>query len=120
NGNAFAHCVNERGDDCTEVVDSSASATTGNPATTGVGGGDTSAHGATTSTDAVSSSTGAGAGGSGGGTAALYAACCDTAGCHNDWFETGWCLMGFCSKSCASYTECDPTNGDCMDFGGNN
>src|SRR5437762_2167519 len=45
-GNTFAHCVNERGDDCTEVVDdSSAAATTGNPTTTGVGGGDSSTHG---------------------------------------------------------------------------
>lgn len=94
-GNSFEECVGENGT-CQEVVDPTTGSgdtgtTTGDPTTTGAGGGGT-------------------------GSLALLEPCSADADCKSDL-----CPMGFCTKDCASYTECvdGQAQGECVRLNGN-
>jgi hypothetical protein len=65
-------------------------------------------------TSSSSSAGGTGGGGSGGGTlGGLYDPCAADADC-----ASGICPMGYCTKDCAKYDECDLGVGECVAFMG--
>ena len=107
-GKSFSPCRANFGGDCGEVVDTTSVGAGG--AGGGAGG---SGGGAGGSGGGVGGSGGAGGAGGGTGTLALFEACASDGDC-----QTGQCPMGFCTRGCATYTECGdgPVQGDCMKF----